>query len=92
VTPALRGRLARVRRRVEAVHEEWFAARWRQALRREDRRRADAFRAVLLLRSLGVDDPASYETLDLVPYLVADLHEWHRRTGRERFGDTGVCC
>ncbi|MEY9212642.1 hypothetical protein NI17_004660 [Thermobifida halotolerans] len=88
----LTARLAHAWRRAEALHEEWFAARWRHALRRDDRRQADTFRALLLLQTLGVDDPVAYETLDLVPYLVADLHEWHRRMGREEFGDPGVCC
>ena len=49
------GRAVRAWRRLEAFHEEWFAARWRHALQREDRRQADTFRAMLLLHSLGVD-------------------------------------
>ncbi|AAZ55428.1 hypothetical protein JCM3263A_24940 [Thermobifida fusca] len=86
------GRAVRAWRRLEAFHEEWFAARWRHALQREDRRQADTFRAMLLLHSLGVDVPVAYETLDLIPYLVADVHDWHRRMGRDRWGDAGVCC
>ena len=57
------GRAVRAWRRLEAFHEEWFAARWRHALQREDRRQADTFRAMLLLHSLGVDVPVAYETL-----------------------------
>ncbi|MFC4001392.1 cory-CC-star protein [Prauserella oleivorans] len=79
-------------RRAERLHDAAFVARWRQGLRREARRRDDTLRALLLLESLGVDNPVAYETLDLVPYLVADFHEWHRRMGREEFGDPGVCC
>ncbi|MFD0774914.1 cory-CC-star protein [Streptomonospora algeriensis] len=89
------GRWERLRsawRRIEGFHEEWFASRWRHVLRREARTQQDTLRAMLLLQTLGVEDPAAYETLDLIPYMVSDLHEWHQRMGRETFGDAGVCC
>ncbi|GAA3725807.1 hypothetical protein HDA32_003427 [Spinactinospora alkalitolerans] len=79
-------------RRVEEFHEAWFETRWRHALRREARTQQDTLRALLLLETLGVDDPVAYETLDLIPYMVADLHEWHLRMGRREFGEPGVCC
>ncbi|PRX47225.1 hypothetical protein B0I33_106326 [Prauserella shujinwangii] len=89
---SLRTRLASAWRRAEAAHDQLFVARWRQGLRREVRRQEDTLRALVMLESLGVDNPVAYETLDLVPYLVADLHAWHRRMGQESFGDPGVCC
>ncbi|WP_007025118.1 cory-CC-star protein [Saccharomonospora iraqiensis] len=89
---SLRARLVSAWRRAEAAHDALFVARWRRDLRRRARTEQDTFRALVLLDSLGVDNPVAYETLDLVPYLVADLHEWHRRMGRETFGDPGVCC
>ncbi|EHR49986.1 hypothetical protein SacmaDRAFT_1716 [Saccharomonospora marina XMU15] len=79
-------------RRVETSHDQVFVARWRQGLRREARKQQDTLRALVMLESLGVDNPVAYETLDLIPYLVADVHDWHRRMGRESFGDPGVCC
>lgn len=79
-------------RRLEAAHDAVFVARWRQGMRKEARRQHDTFRALVLLDSLGVENPVAYETLDLLPYLVADLHAWHQRMGRESFGDPGVCC
>ncbi|MCP2252153.1 hypothetical protein LY13_000892 [Prauserella aidingensis] len=85
-------RLARCWRRFERGHELLLVSRWRQGLRREARRRDDTLRTLLLLESLGVDNPVAYETLDAVPYLVADFHEWHRRMGRDEFGDAGMCC
>ncbi|QBI54134.1 cory-CC-star protein [Streptomonospora litoralis] len=89
------GRWERLRsawRRIEEFHQEWFETRWRHVLRREARNQQDTLRAMLLLQTLGVEDPAAYETLDVIPYMVADLHEWHQRMGRENFGDPGVCC
>lgn len=79
-------------RRVERFHDELFVAPWRQALEREARRQSDVLAALLLLESFGVDNPVAYETLDLVPQLVADLHQWHLRLGMDRLGDPGMCC
>ncbi|WP_046468184.1 cory-CC-star protein [Allosalinactinospora lopnorensis] len=92
VRPGRLRRAVEAWRRVEAFHEAVFAARWRHALRREARTQADTMRALLLLETLGVDNPVAYETLDLIPYMLADLHEWHQRMGDPEFGDPGVCC
>lgn len=78
--------------RVEQLHQELFVAPARTQLRRDARRRQDTLRALLLLESLGVEGPVTYETLDLIPYMVADLHEWHLRLGRDQFGGPGGCC
>ena len=79
-------------RRLADYHEQVFTARWRRELRRDARDQQDTLRAVLLLDTLGVPNPVAYETLDVVPYLVADLHAWHQRMGRREYGDPGVCC
>jgi hypothetical protein len=86
------GRLRAAWRRAERFHDELFVVPWRRSVAREARRREDVLRTLVLLESLGVDNPVAYEVLDLVPYLVADLHDWHRRMGRDAFGDAGVCC
>ncbi|WP_219416986.1 cory-CC-star protein [Pseudonocardia nigra] len=85
-------RLAAGWRAVERFHDELFVVPWRRSVAREVRRQEDTLRTLVLLESLGVDNPVAYDTLDLVPYLVADLHDWHRRMGRAEFGDASVCC
>lgn len=88
-------RFARLRaawRSIERYHDELFVAPWRAGLQREARRQQDTLRALVMLESLGVDNPVAYETLDLIPHLVADLHAWHQRMDAEEFGDPGVCC
>jgi hypothetical protein len=85
-------RLAAGWRAVERFHDELFVVPWRRSVAREVRRQEDTLRALVLLESLGVDNPVAYDTLDLVPFLVADLHAWHQRMGRPEFGDTSVCC
>lgn len=79
-------------RRVEDFHQQVFDARWGHARRREARDQQDTLRALLMLETLGVDNPVAYETLDLIPYMVADLHSWHQRLGRDDFGSPGGCC
>ncbi|WP_394356498.1 cory-CC-star protein [Spiractinospora alimapuensis] len=74
------------------THQALFVSPARTQARREARQRQDTLRALLLLESLGVEGPVAYETLDLLPYLVADLHEWHLRLGRDQFGVPGGCC
>lgn len=88
----LPGRLIAAWRALERAHDQLFVEPLRRAGAREVRRQDDVLRALVLLESLGVDNPVAYETLDLVPYLVADLHAWHQRLGRAEFGDVGVCC
>ena len=85
-------RVALAWRRFEAFHEELFASRWRHELRREARGQEDTLRALVLLDSLGVENPVAYETLDVVPHLLADVHGWHQRMGREDYGAPGMCC
>lgn len=79
-------------RRIEAFHQEVFESRWGHARRRQARTQQDTLRALLMLEALGVDNPVAYETLDLIPYVVTDLHEWHRRMGHRDFGAPGGCC
>lgn len=79
-------------RRLLAFHDELFESRWRSEIRREARTQHDTLRALVLLDALGVENPVAYETLDVIPYLVADLHEWHQRMGDAEYGQPGMCC
>lgn len=97
--PRPRGRAARAWtavlgawRKAEQFHDTYFASRLRHVVRREAQSQHDTLRALLLLDSLGVDNPVAYETLDLIPYYLADLHEWHTRMGRTEYGGPQGCC
>lgn len=85
-------RLRRAWRRLDEAHDAVFVAPWRSGLRREVRRQEDTLLALVFLDSLGIENPAGYETLELYPYLVGDLHDWHRRQGMDTFPTPGVCC
>ncbi|WP_246361030.1 cory-CC-star protein [Haloechinothrix aidingensis] len=92
VTARARALLTRAWRKAEEAFDAVFAARWGSALRRDARDQSDTLRALVLLEALGVDNPVGYETLELIPYVVADIHDWHRRMGHEELGEPGVCC
>ena len=43
--------------------------------------------------ALGVPNPATYYTVELLPVVYERFHEWHRRMGMERSPlDTMSCC
>lgn len=90
--PAALDQAVRAWRRVESFYEELFDSRWRQESLREARAQHDTLRALVVLDSLGVDNPVAYETLDLVPHLLAEAHDWHLRMGRRDAGMPGMCC
>ena len=79
-------------RRAEALHAEFFVAKWRSGVRREARREEELLLALVFLDALGVENPDGYAALDLHPEMVASFHRWHRRAGLERFPTPGVCC
>jgi len=41
---------------------------------------------------LGIPNPASYYTLELLPVLYDRFHEWHTRMGMEKSPLDGVRC
>lgn len=90
--PSLTSRVTRAVRRAAQFYEEVGASRWRQESAKEARAQHDTLRALVLLDTLGVDNPVAFETLDAVPYLLADAHDWHLRLGRKDFGMPGGCC
>ncbi|MGJ9403772.1 cory-CC-star protein [Arthrobacter sp. KK5.5] len=72
---------------------EFYAAPYRSALARARRDEEDLFMMLVLSESLGVPNPASYYTLELLPVMFDRFHEWHRRMGMERSPfDNLSCC
>jgi hypothetical protein len=88
----LPGRVRRALRRFAELHDEFFVSKWRSGLQREARRQQDLLLTLVFLESLGVENPATYYTLELYPELVAGFHDWHRRQGMEHAPEPGFCC
>lgn len=72
------------RRWTQAVGEglaEYYRAPFRQTLAREARARDDLFMLLVFSDSLGIPNPAAPYTLELMPLMWDDFHDWHLRMG-----------
>lgn len=80
------------RKFVEGLNE-FYHAPYRQTLARAARDEEDLFMLLLFAESLGIDNPASFYTLELQPIFLEKFHEWHTRMGMERCPlQHGGCC
>ncbi|MGM0433989.1 MAG: cory-CC-star protein [Pseudomonadota bacterium] len=79
-------------RRLLAFYDEMYQAPYRRIERRAQRRKDDLFRLMVLSESLGVPNPAAFYTLELVPFMLEDFHEWHQRMGMEHSPLEGFRC
>ncbi len=84
----LRGRL----RRAGELLREFYEGRHRGALARSRRDEDDLFMLLVLSETMGIPNPASYYTLELLPLLYDRFHEWHLRMGMEHSPLEGFRC
>ena len=79
-------------RGLSELYEAWYQAPWRRLARRAQRREDDLFRLLVMSEALGVPNPASFYTLELLPFMLEDFHHWHRRMGMEHSPLEGFRC
>ncbi|MEN5075421.1 cory-CC-star protein [Isoptericola cucumis] len=79
-------------RSLSAGLREFYEAPYRRTLSRARRDEDDLFTVVVLAEALGVPNPASYYTVELLPLLADRVHEWHTRMGMERSPLDGISC
>ena len=71
---------------------EFYLVPHRRAVARARREEEDLFLLLVFAEALGVPNPASYYTLELLPVLYDRFHAWHRRMGLEHSPLEGVRC
>lgn len=72
---------------------EYYEAPFRQAYGRAQRDEEDLFMLLVFSESLGLPNPVSFYTLELLPVVYDRFHEWHKRMGMERSPlDHVHCC
>ncbi|GAB3655795.1 hypothetical protein GCM10027591_11130 [Zhihengliuella somnathii] len=72
---------------------EFYYAPYRRTLARAQRDEEDLFMMLVMSEALGVPNPASYYTLELLPIVFENFHAWHRRMGMDRSPlDSISCC
>ena len=71
----------------------FYAGPYRATVARARRDEEDLFMMMVFSDALGVPNPATYYTVELLPVVYERFHEWHRRMGMERSPlDTMSCC
>src|SRR5690606_2585193 len=81
------------RARLAAGLRELYVAPYRRTFARAQRDEDDLFMMVVLAEVLGVPNPVSYYTVELLPVMYDRFHDWHRRMGMERSPlDHLSCC
>lgn len=73
--------------------EEFYQAPYRQELARAKRDHDDLFMLLVFSEMMGVPNPVSFYTLELLPLLYEDFHAWHQRQGMDKSPlDNIRCC
>ncbi|TWT17658.1 cory-CC-star protein [Luteimonas wenzhouensis] len=79
--------------RLSAALGEFYAAPYRRTFARARRDEDDLFMLLVYSEALGLPNPASWYTLELMPVMYERFHDWHRRMGMERSPlDHVGCC
>lgn len=71
-----------LRRFTEGLNE-FYAGPYRAALLKAQQQDDDLFMLLVMSEALGVPNPASYYTMELLPIIYEDFHAWHTRMGME---------
>lgn len=71
---------------------EFYQAPYRREFARAAREENDLFTLLVASEMLGIPNPASYYTLELLPLLYDDFHAWHTRMGMEHSPLDGISC
>ena len=79
-------------RRVSELLREFYIAPYRRTFARAKRDEEDLFMMLVLSEALGVPNPASGVTLELLPEMLDRMHEWHTRQGLDHSPIDGLSC
>lgn len=81
------------RARFTAGLREFYYAPYRRTFARAQQDEDDLFMMIVLAEMLGVPNPVSYYTVELLPVMYDRFHEWHTRMGMEHSPlDHFSCC
>jgi hypothetical protein len=68
---------------LSAALREYYVAPYRRSFARLQRDEEDLFMLLVFAETLGVPNPASWYTMEMMPVLYEQFHDWHRRMGLE---------
>ncbi|NLS09744.1 DNA helicase [Nesterenkonia sp. MY13] len=79
-------------KRADRGLREFYAAPYRRVFARAKRDEEDLFMMLVLSEALGVPNPASGATLELLPEMLDRMHDWHIRQGLDNSPIDGLSC
>lgn len=79
-------------RQIKQFYNEMYFVPYRQTMRREIQNEEDVFKLIAFSEMLGIPNPVSYYTLELLPFMLEDFHEWHIRMGLDKSPLDGFRC
>lgn len=72
--------------------DEFYHAPYRKTLTKAYRDEDDYFMLLVFAESLGVPNPVSFYTLEILPFILEDFHAWHKRMGMDKSPIDGFGC
>lgn len=78
--------------RLAAGLHEFYVGPYRRTFARARRDEDDLFTMIVLAEALGVPNPVSYYTAELLPVVYDRFHDWHLRMGMDRSPLEGYSC
>jgi hypothetical protein len=79
-------------RMAKDIYEGVYFAPYRSSIHREYLRQRDLFFVLGCSDLLGVPNPVLLYTLELLPEVLEQFHEWHQRLGMEEAPEGGFRC
>lgn len=79
--------------KIERGLQEFYTVPYRRSFARAQRDEEDLFMLLVFSELMGIPNPASYYTMELLPVFYDKFHDWHTRMGMERSPlDHVHCC
>ncbi len=85
-------KMKRLFEQIKHFYTELYYVPYRQTMKKEIQRKEDLFKLLVMSEMLGLPNPASYYTLELLPFMLEDFHQWHLRMGMEKSPLEGFRC
>ena len=74
------------------IYEQMYRLSNKRVVLKEIRKQDDLFLTMILSEQLGVENPVIWHMLELYPFLLDQMHDWHTRMGIEKCPFEGLKC
>lgn len=80
-------------KKVATLYDQMISLNHHREIINERRRKEQLFMTLAMMDAMGISNPAAFYTLELIPYMIQDFHQWHQRHGLEHSPlDLVRCC